>query len=223
MKLWLGWLVASVVFVLVASYAWTHRHRVAVPETDFKQSQTQAMYEEAQEAQKTVTITGPMADYMAREQGSQTESTGRIETKSASQTLTTVEPVGDSPVGTSKPILHKTFRVAGVADLPFEIPAHASTPQLHGTYRSFLEQGGAQSSDSGADVEFLLMNEKQFGDLLSGRPGEAMFSAEDAHAQEVNFSIPPTFGQSAKYYLVFRNNSAGKGRKYVQADFRVDF
>ena len=93
MKLWLGWLVASVVFVLVASYAWTHRHRVAVPETNFKPSQTQAMYDEAQEAQKTVTITGPMADYMAREQGSQNESTGQIKTKSASQTLTTVEQV----------------------------------------------------------------------------------------------------------------------------------
>ncbi len=221
MKQWLGWLVTTVVLVLVASYAWTHRRHIAVPETDSAQLQTQATYEEAQEAQKAVTITGPMADYVARQQGSAAETPAQ--TKTASQTLTTVEQVGDSPVGTSKPILHKTFRVAGVVDLPFEIPAHASTPQLHGTYRSFLEQAGAQSGDSGAEVEFLLMNEKQFADLLSGRPGEATFSAEDAHSQEVNFSIPPTFGQPAKYYLIFRNNSAGKEKMYVQADFRVDF
>jgi len=221
MKSWVRWLVASLVFVFVASYAWTHRRRIAVPETNFTQSQMQPTYPEAQEAQKTVTITGPMADYVARQQTTEVETLAPISTTSPK--LTTVEQVGDSPVGTSKPILHKTFRVTNVADLPFEIPAHASTPQLHGTYRSFLEQAGAQSSDSGADVEFLLMNEKQFGDLVSGRPGEAIFSAEDAHAQEVNFSIPPTFGQPAKYYLVFRNNSAGKGKKYVQADFRVDF
>jgi hypothetical protein len=221
MKQWFGWLVTSLVVVLVASYAWTHRRHIAVPETDSAQSQTQATYEEAQEAQKMVTITGPMADYVTRQQESTEEAQAQM--KATSQTLTTVEQVGDSPVGTSKPILHKTFRVAGVADLPFEIPAHASTPQLHGTYRSFLEQAGTQSSDSGAEVEFLLMNEKQFADLLSGRPGEATFSAEDAHAQEVNFSIPPTFGQPAKYYLIFRNNSAGKEKMYVQADFRVDF
>jgi hypothetical protein len=221
MKQWFGWLVTSLVFVFIASYAWTHRRHIAVPETDSAQSQTQATYEEAQEARKTVTITGPMADYVARQETTEVETLAPISTTSPK--LTAVEQVGDSPVGTSKPILHKTFRVGGVADLPFEIPAHASTPQLHGTYRSFLEQAGAQSSDSGAEVEFLLMNEKQFADLLSGRPGEATFSAEDAHAQEVNFSIPPTFGQPAKYFLVFRNNSAGKEKKYVQADFRVDF
>jgi hypothetical protein len=72
-------------------------------------------------------------------------------------------------------------------------------------------------------VEFLLLNETQYDAFLTGHPSDALFPADESHYQEVNVSIPPTFGQPAKYYLVFRNNAGGKAKKFVQADFRIDF
>jgi len=131
--------------------------------------------------------------------------------------------VGGSVVATSNAILHQTFRVAGIVNLPFEVPAHASNPQLRGTYRSYLKQNGSPSSDASGDVEFLLLNEQQYGEFLNGRAGEAVFSAEDAHRLEVNTGLPPTFDQAAKYHLIFRNNSRNLGKKVVEADFRIDF
>ena len=129
----------------------------------------------------------------------------------------------DSPVGTSRDLLHQMFGVAKVVQLAFEVPANASNPQLRGTYQSFVKHGGALSSETEADVEFLVLNAKQYDDFLSGRPGEAVFSAEDAHSQEVNTSLPPTLDEPAKYYLNFRNNSRTPGKKMVQADFHIDF
>jgi hypothetical protein len=179
---------------------------------------TEATYAEVREAQKSVTLAGPMADYMSRQEPSKVESLPPISRKASAS-----DHVGGSPVGTSNAILHQTFKVAGIVNLPFEVPAHAANPQLRGTYQSFVKHAGTQSSDTAADVEFLLLNEQQYGDFLNGRSGEAVFSAEDAHNQEVNTGLPPTLDQPAKYYLIFRNNSHDAGKKVVQADFRIDF
>ena len=226
MKLLFGWLVASCVLLLGGSYAWMHRQdvaKVAAPAAPAvtQGTPTDANYEEVQDAQRVVTITGPLADYMSHQKPDQ------VETVQPSQPIphkaSASDHVGASPVGTSSAILHQTFGVASIVSFPFEVPAHASTPQLRGTYRSFVKQGRTQSSDAAADVEFLLLNEQQYGEFLSGRAGEAVFSAEDAHNQEVNTGLPPTFDQSAKYYLVFRNTSHDAGKKLVQAEFRIDF
>lgn len=131
-----------------------------------------------------------------------------------------------SPVGTTRPLLHKTFNLSGMVDVPFEVPPHASTPQLKGTYRSYLAQGGVQpasqtTTDDG-EVEFMVLSEQQHADLLAGRPSDALFSADAASNGEVDFTLPPTFGQTTKYFLVFRNATAAN-KKVVQADFRIDF
>ena len=133
-----------------------------------------------------------------------------------------------SPAGTSTTLLHKTFNVTSIVNVPFDLPAHASTPQLRGTYQSFPVQGNVKQaserfSDQSADVEFLVLNEQQYADLLNGRPGDALFSTDAASNGEVNFTMPPTFGQPMKYFLVFRNASPSVGKKAVQADFRIDF
>jgi hypothetical protein len=218
MKRLLGWLVASFVLLFIGSYAWNHRpHGAAAPVAE-QSAAPEGTYAEVQEAQKTVTVTGPLADYMARMKP------GNVETLQPTvYKATPSDHVGGSAVGTSNEILHQTFGVAGVVSLLFEVPAHAATPHLRGTYRSFVKQSGTESRDATADVEFLLLNEPQYGDFLAGRASEAVFSAEDAHDQEVNTGLPPTINKPAKYYLVFRNNSHGAGKKFVQADFRVDF
>jgi hypothetical protein len=223
MKTWLGWLTASLLLMIVASYAWTHRHftpaAVAEPAP-----QPEATYAEAQEAQKMIVVTGPMADYVLHQKPSDVETIQPVSHK-----VSELDRVGESPVGTSSSILDKTFRVNGVVDLPFEIPAHAASPTLHGKYRSFVQQGGTSgitsTSDASADVEFLLLNQQQFDDFVNGRPADALFSADSAHDGEVNFTLPPTMTQATWFYLVFRNGSQtkDKNKKVVQADFRVDF
>lgn len=214
-------LMVSCALVLVGSYAWTNRHHVAaviaVPAAE-QAPATEATYAEVREAQKSVTLAGPMADYLSRQESSKVETLPPVSRKASAS-----DHVGGSPVGTSNAILHQTFKVAGIVNLPFEVPAHAANPQLRGTYQSFVKHAGTQSSDTAADVEFLLLNEQQYADFLNGRSGEAVFSAEDAHNQEVNTGLPPTLDQPAKYYLIFRNNSHDAGKKVVQADFRIDF
>lgn len=112
------------------------------------------------------------------------------------------------------------------ASLPFDLPPHASAAQLRGTYHSFVPLSAAASAENGvepaSDVEFLLLNEQQYSDLLGGRRGDAVFSANGAREQDIDFSLPPTFDKPARYFLVFRN-SAGRGRRTVKADFHIDF
>ena len=129
--------------------------------------------------------------------------------------------IAPSPVGTSGVILHKTFSVARAATFSFLIPAHAATPQLHGRYQSFIRQAG-QSSEEAADIAFLLLNEEQHADFLSGQPADVLLAVDASHDQEINFGLPASQNHPAKFYLVFRN-SPSAGKKIVQADFTVDF
>jgi len=226
----LAWMAAGCVLAIVGLYAWTHRlqmaESVAVPQVPVANVYTESS--EAGEARGMVTITGPLADYMSRRGTSPRQTPQPTDSVSPSSTpsykTTPMGVVADSsPVGTSTPILHKTFEVAALVNLPFDIPPHAANPQLHGTYRSFLPKGRVAVDESSADVGFLLLSQRQFDTLLGGRESDTVFSADDAHNQEVTTDLPPTFAQPARYYLVFRNNSRAHGKKLVQADFRVDF
>jgi hypothetical protein len=218
---------SACVLMLIGSFTWIQRSSVTVPAVTLPVAETQPTethveYAEEAQARDMVTITGPLADYMARRQPRTAATTETEPLQRAERKMTASDLVADSPIGTSNPILHKTFSVAKAANLPFEIPAHATNPQLRGTYSSFLQHAETTSSDE-ADVELLLLNERQYSDFLNQRPSDALFSAEGAHDQEVNVSMPPTFDHAVKYYLVFRNGATGAGRVAVQADFRVDF
>ncbi|MFY9680626.1 MAG: hypothetical protein WA424_00335 [Candidatus Sulfotelmatobacter sp.] len=131
--------------------------------------------------------------------------------------------VAPSPVGTSTAIVHKTFAVTSTVKFPFEVPPHAASPQLHGTYHSYAKNSGAQSGDEDGDVDLLLINEQQYADFLNGNPADAVYSVDSSHDQDVSLGLPATLDQPVRYYLVFRNGSSKAGKKVVQADFRVDF
>jgi hypothetical protein len=131
--------------------------------------------------------------------------------------------VAPSPVGTSTAIVHKTFAVTSTAKFPFEVPPHAASPQLHGTYHSFAKNAGAQSGDEDGDVDLLLINEQQYADFLNGNPADVVYSVDSSHDQDVSLGLPATLDQPVRYYLVFRNSSSRAGKKVVQADFWVDF
>jgi hypothetical protein len=136
--------------------------------------------------------------------------------------ISKLEHVAPSPVGTTQIVLEKTFPLKTSATFPFEIPAHAVRPHLHGIFESFVGQlhGG---SDEAADLDFLVLNQSQYDDFAKGRPGEALFSVESSHNQAVNFDLPASLDQPVKYYLVFRSTASGGPKKVVEANFRVDF
>jgi hypothetical protein len=136
-----------------------------------------------------------------------------------------MDRVAPSPAGTTQSILHKTFTVSTSVNFPFEIPAHASMPRLRGTYSSFTKRLSVESKDKddSANVDFLILNEDQYADFVHGHQGEALFSADSSHDQDVNVRLPASQDQPRKYYLVFRNTPGGEAKKFVQADFTVDF
>ena len=128
--------------------------------------------------------------------------------------------VAPSPVGTSQTVLAKTFNLRLSATFPFEIPAHAAQPHLHGIFQSFAGQTRGVSDET-ANVDFLIVNEEQQAQLANNRPSEALLSVEDSHTQAVNLDLPPSMNQPVKYFLVFRNSD--KSPKVVEANFRIDF
>jgi len=131
--------------------------------------------------------------------------------------------VAPSPVGTSTTIVHNTFSVISTAKFPFEVPPHAASPQLHGTYHSSAKNSGAQSGGENGDIDLLLINEQQYADFLNGNPADVVYSVDSSHDQDVSLGLPATLDHPVRYYLVFRNSSSKAGKKVVQADFRVDF
>jgi hypothetical protein len=130
--------------------------------------------------------------------------------------------VAPSPVGTSQTVLQKTFALRDSAVFPFEIPAHAAQPHLHGIFESFVGQVHGVSDET-ANIDFLILNEQQNNDLANNRPSEAIFTVEGSHSQAVNFDLPASMNQPVKYYLVFRHGESKKGSKVVEANFHVDF
>jgi hypothetical protein len=220
-----GVLLTAIVVLFGGIYAWNQMRRVPLVATAQPQVAENPIYGEAQEAQKTVAFTGPLADYVSRRQGSP-------EAKEAETVVTlqvvplkpsASDHVGGSVVGTSMPILQTTFRIRRAVQVPFEVPAHAASPRLKGSYRSFRKMAGVRNDDAGAEIALLVLNDQQFNDFLNGGAGEAAFAADDARQQEVNTGLPPTMNQAQNYHLLFLNNSKGKEEKFVQADFRMEF
>ncbi len=228
MKSLFGWMVVFLVLILVTSYTWMHARREAdsvelVAGPVGKQAQeTEQAYQQAQAShdpegtEQPVTMVGPLADYMNHRDA-------KVQVESIEYRPTASDHVGGSVVGTSTTILQKTFGVANTVQLPFQVPAHAYNAQLHGTFRSYLQGGKPESDPSKADVEFSLLNDEQYSNLLNGRPSDAIFSTDPAHDREVNANLPPTLDKPVTYHLVFRNEARSPQKKLVQADFRLDF
>ena len=145
------------------------------------------------------------------------------EKKKAPEQVADIDRVGSRPADSSENILHKTFTVRTSEAFPFEIPEHVAVPHLHGNYKSYVTKLGVQSNEHSADVDFFVFNEQQYSDFSAGTAGNAVFTSDPSHDQDVDVSLPPSLNQSTKYYIVFRNTPGGDAKKTVQADLTVDF
>ena len=223
MKPAFAWVVTSLILFLIGAYTWMHMQHDAdsvelVAGPVAKQARdAEQKYEEVPDDHQPVKMAGPLANLMKRESEEQDD------IESIEYHPTASDHVGGSVVGTSNTILRKTFGVTGTVQLPFDVPAHAYNPQLHGTFRSYLPGGKLESNPAKADVEFLVLNDWEYKDFANGHPSDAIFSADAAHDQEVNANLPPTLDKPVTYHLVFRNNTGGIQKKLVQADFRIAY
>ena len=170
-----------------------------------------------QDPDKMAGVVGPLAQWIQNQKQEQAPEERRVVKPHA------LDHIAESPVGTSTAIVKRTFAVSAPAKFSFEVPPHAASPQLHGTFRSFLRQAGIQSSEEDADVDLLLMNSEQYADFLRGQPADTVYSVDSSHDQDVSFGLPATLDRPVQYYLVFRNSSSSAAKKLVQADFQVDF
>lgn len=217
-----GLLVSVLILIVLAVFTWTHLRHAADPVEIHaapiveQAKRAESTYSQAQDQGQAVTMVGPLATYMSNQGPVAVEKVQAIEYKP-----TTADHVGGSVVGTTIPILRDKFHVSVIVDLPFRVPPHAATPQLHGNFRSFLPASGKPTSDPDADVEFQVLNDQEYSNFLGRKPSEALFSADATHNEEVNVTLPPTLNQPITYHMVFVNESRKK--KVVDADFRLDF
>jgi hypothetical protein len=192
-------------------------HRL--PQADSAKSEsTETESQPAPATPPMTTVVGPLVSWMGKDESEPP----RLEHLAPRKTHPS-DHIAGSPVGSANTILRRTFALSRLIKVPFTIPAHAATPHLHGTFRSFVQQAGAQSGEDSANVDFLVLSQLQYTELANGRPSEALFSADATHDQEVNLGLPVSEAEPQKYYLLFRNSRREEGKKIVEANFTVDF
>ncbi len=119
----------------------------------------------------------------------------------------------------SNHFLHRSFAVKTFQFFEFEVPAHASRPELQGTFQAVATQ---QTSD-GPSVEVLLMNGEEFGRFINHRAGHAALSSSPSSGGEIYWKLQAPADKLQKYYLVFRNASEEQRPSIVDADFTASF
>jgi len=215
-----AWLLTGV--VLIGGYTYYQNHSSQLKSQFAEQSQEPEPKPDAQDPLPTTTVIGsvvsPLAEFIEKANPLQ-------KTEEAPRKPHPSDLIAPSPVGTGTAIVHKTFAITSTAQFLFQVPPHAASPQLHGTYHSFAKNSGVQSADQDGDgdIDLLLMNDQQYSDFLSGRPADVIYSVDASHDSDVSLGLPATRDQPVQYYLVFRNSPSSPGKKVVQADFRVDF
>lgn len=220
MNSWLKPALIVVVLAVMASYFWHNRRHVAssvaAPATSASENSEPASAE-AEEANQSITVAGPLANYMLHGKPVPIQIVKGISYKETAE-----DRVGESPVGTRRDVLHKAIRVSGLTDVRFQLPPHSATPQLRGSFQSYPPPSDTPSNDANADISFLVLSDRQYTDFLQGRPGEPIFSAEATHNQAVDATLPPSLDRPVTYHLVFLADGAAK-QAVVQTDFHIDF
>lgn len=121
-------------------------------------------------------------------------------------------------------IVHGSFTLSQSKRFSFVVPPHVIEPHLYGEFSSSLRAvGGATLSNQSADIEFLLMNEAQYQDLVSRRSAQSVYDSDLSHDRSVSIALPATFEDPVRYYVVFRRAADEKTPVSVKADLTVDF
>jgi hypothetical protein len=212
-------LIIVLAFISGGLYMWRHHHQKQAAAEE-EASEPEPTTSEAKQSEGFVKFAGPLAKYVT---GNKFSGQDSDDDPPHPRKLYKQDHIEESPVGTTSHIVHKTFPIARMVHVPFEIPPHAATPRFHGTFSSFSQQGGTPTNDESANVDLLLMNEEQYAAFTAGKDPDVLLIADTSHYQDINFDLSPSRDQPVKYHLVFRNTPGGAAKKLVQADFSVDF
>lgn len=121
-------------------------------------------------------------------------------------------------------VTHGLARLDKSQKLAFDVPPHALTPRLTGSFTSFLQgPGGARITDDSADVELMVMTEDQYEAYIHHRSAESLYAIDPSHDHGVSIALPPTQDAGVHYYALFRRNVDGKAPVWVNADLSVVF
>jgi hypothetical protein len=138
-----------------------------------------------------------------------------------------LEPLTVTPVHVEaqppENFLHTVFSVSNYTQFSFVAPPHQDNTRLHGTFRSFIHRNDPNFSDSTANVDVMLLNDREFNEFLHGPSQSVTREVDSAHNQTVDWQIPRTYGEPQTYHLVFSNSGSGAKTKFVEADFTVSF
>jgi hypothetical protein len=201
--------------------------RLHVDQSQDEETNPKANFQD-QAKDKMVKFAGPLAELMDKSQSNEANAEEKPQKPVPLRKPHPRDLIAPSPVGTSTAIVHKTFSVSSASNFAFQVPPHAASPQLRGSYHSFVpasrdHPNNDQSNDDPGDVDLLLMNDEQYAGYLHGQPADVMYSVDSSHDQDVSLGLPATLDRPAQYYLVFRDSSGSRGRKAVKADFWIDF
>jgi hypothetical protein len=135
-----------------------------------------------------------------------------------------LDRVNQGPRLAPQRVTHGISRLDRFQKFPFDVPAHALTPRLQGSFSSFVQgAGGARISDESADVELLVMSEDQYDAFTNRRSAESLYAIEPSHDHGVSIALPATQESVSHYFAVFRRSVDGKNPVWVNADLSVEF
>ena len=120
------------------------------------------------------------------------------------------------PSGAQGPLRFRaTFQLKTYRYFHLIIPAHATSPRVHGTFSAALAQSRKEEL-----TDFLVLDRDQLKDLAQGEAPDAIFSHESSHGV-VDVRLSPTILDAKDYYLVFSNPD--KRTRIVSADLTASF
>jgi hypothetical protein len=171
-----------------------------------------------------IAVVGPLAEWTKNQKPESAKSELAKPEQFVSREPQTIDLVTPSTSAKSRNFLHSVFPVTTTAQFAFEVPSHTLNPRLNGSFKSYTTRGAPDSScDETADIEVMLLNDREYDDFRRGRLGNTTYDLENSHNQSVGWRVPSTLANSEKYHLVFSNSPGGIKTKFVQADFTVSF
>jgi hypothetical protein len=129
------------------------------------------------------------------------------------------DPAYSADAGAPNHFLHRHLTVKTFQFFEFEVPAHATRPELEGTFQSVA----TMQNPDGAPVEVSLMNAGEFARFLNHKPVVAQLTSPPSSGAEIYWKLKAPASNPQKYYLVFKNSSTGQGPSIVDADFTASF
>jgi hypothetical protein len=171
-----------------------------------------------------VTVVGPLAEWAGKQHPASPKSASAEPEPFVLRKPQKIDHIALSYPAKSRNFLHSVFPVSTSAQFAFEVPPHTWNPRLNGTFRSYTERSAPDSSsDRTADIDVMLLNEKEYDDFRHGRQGNATYDLYAAHNQSVGWRVPSTLENAQQYHLVFSNLPGGAKTKFVKADFTISF